>query len=80
MNAEIVRRLLAFQPFKRFFLVTVSGHEYEVTSPKHYQVLTESETLFWTEDGTGDFLDLNLVERIRMDDDFGFHELSQLPD
>ena len=79
MNAELERQLLALQPFKRFVLVTITGHEYEVKSPKHYQVLTESETLFWAEDGTADFVDLNLVERIRMDDDFGFHELSQLP-
>jgi hypothetical protein len=78
LNAAIVEHLLAFQPFRRFVLVTVRGQEYVVNSPKDYRVLGEVDTLFWTEDGTADFLDLKLVEQIRMDDDFGFAEFKQM--
>ena len=78
MHASIVQQLLKFEPFKRFVLITAAGHEYEVNSPKHYRILDESDVLFWTEDGTGDFIDLKLVERIRVDDDFGFVELDRL--
>ena len=78
MNGDIVRRLLAFEPFKRFSLVTTTGHEYEVKSPGNYRVIGEADTLFWSEDGTADFIDLKLIERVRIDDDFGPVELDRL--
>jgi hypothetical protein len=78
MDGSLVASLLAHRPFRRFVIVTLSGHEYEVKSPEHYRVIRDGDVLFWTEDGTGDFLDLKMVERIRMPDHFGFAELDQL--
>ena len=79
MDGTLISRLLALRPFRRFVIVTLSSHEYEVDSPDRYRVLSEHDVLFWTQDGTSDFLDLKMIERIRMDDDFGLAELEQLP-
>ena len=35
MDGALVKSLLAFRPFRRFVLVTLSGHEYEVNVPEH---------------------------------------------
>jgi hypothetical protein len=78
MDGALIANLLSLRPFRRFVIVTLSGHEYEVKSPEHYRVIRDGDVLFWTEDGTSDFLDLKMVERIRMDDDFGFSELDQM--
>ena len=50
MNAEVVRGLLTFQPFRRFVLVTATGHEYEVRSPKNFRLYDDVDVLFWTEE------------------------------
>jgi len=78
MNGAVIGELLKLRPFRRFVLVTVSGHEYEIQQPQNCRVLGEAETLVWSHEGTTDFVDLKLIERIRMDDDFGFAEVEQI--
>jgi hypothetical protein len=77
MDANVVSRLLAFRPFKRFYLC-IGRDEVFIERPEHAKLLGDTETLFVSEDGTADFYDLRLVERIRVDDDFGFDELGRM--
>jgi hypothetical protein len=77
LNAELIKRLMALRPSRRFYLCGASAEEYEVADPKHWRSWTR-RTCVWAEDGTTDFLDLKLIERVRMDDDFGPAELEQI--
>ena len=78
MNSAILEHLLKFKPFARLQLVTVSKHEYEIKRPTELRVLGKMETAVWSVDGNTDFIDLKLIERIRVDDDFGFAELERM--
>jgi hypothetical protein len=77
MNAAVLKRLLAFRPFKRLYLC-IGDHEIEVNRPEDVRILEEAETLVWSVDGTTDLYDLRLIERVRIDDDFGFDELDRM--
>jgi hypothetical protein len=77
LDVQVLERLLAFRPFKRLYLC-IGDHELAIDRPQDVKILSEIETLVWSVDGTTDFYDLKLVDRIRVDDDFGFDELRQI--
>ena len=66
-----------FRPFKRLWL-HLGDHEIEIARPEDVRVLAEVDTLVSSVDGNTDFYDLRLIERVRVDDDFGFVELGQM--
>jgi hypothetical protein len=69
LNTEIVHHLLAFRPYKRLILM-IGLQEIEIERPEDARVVSV--------DGTADFYDLRLVERIKINDDFGFDELKRM--
>jgi hypothetical protein len=77
LNSQIVRLLLDFRPYKRLILF-IGRDEVEIERPQDARVIGDGDILVHSVDGTTDFYDLNQVERIKIDDDFGFDELRRM--
>lgn len=77
LNSQIVRLLLDFRPCKRLILF-IGRDEVEIERPQDARVIGDGDILVHSVDGTTDFYDLNQVERIKIDDDFGFDELRRM--
>ena len=71
MDAALVAKLLS-RSFKPFDLITVSGHEYHVEKPDHCRVLADHTVCVWDTKGDVELIDLKLVERVRINENFGF--------
>ena len=77
MSSDVVKRLLKKRPFTRFVLCLITEHEYEVDNVEHWRLLGE-DVIVRSAEGMTDLIDLKLVERIRIDEGFGFAELERL--
>jgi hypothetical protein len=77
MWIEVVRLLLEFRPFKKFYLVAGS-REWFVETPKHLWIPDDSEVGFFGSEGTTDVLNMSRIEYVRIDDDFGMSEARQM--
>jgi len=71
MDAAIVMRLLS-GPFKPFDLITVSGHEYLVEDAQHCRLFGDHTVFVWSQSGDVELIDLKLVERVRINENFSF--------
>jgi hypothetical protein len=76
VDSAVVERLLSLRPFRRF-VIFAGSHDWAVDRPENLRVLRGIDTLVWSWKGTTDFIDLKLVERIKIEDDFGFAELDE---
>jgi hypothetical protein len=74
---EVIRSLLAFKPFARFYLVSAKK-EWFVQKPEWLWIPEESEFAFYGCKGDTDIINLSLVEHLRIDDDFGMMEAKKL--
>jgi hypothetical protein len=76
MDTTVLRRLLT-RPFTPFDIITLSGHEYLVEDPKHCR-LVDDTAVVWDHSGDLQLIDLKLVERVRLNDTFGFSDFETI--